>query len=171
MPNWSKGVLKIRGKKKNLLMFLHDGIERYGCPFLPKTDEYTLYPLDIQTDECGDIFVSETDDKNHSWLYIKNTRRCFIEKNIEWHWSGDNSEADLEREYIQCLDIKQAWCIEAENFKNLSKKYKVDFRITAYECGMEFSQQIEVIKGEITINKEQKYDNYQWEAYDPRLGG
>lgn len=32
MPNWCKGVLKVRGKKKDLLNFLNNGIERWGYP-------------------------------------------------------------------------------------------------------------------------------------------
>ena len=40
-----------------------------------------------------------------------------------------------------------------------------------FECGMQFVQEVEVIKGNITLDKIIGYDDYNWEAYDPRLGG
>ena len=172
MPNWCKGVLKIKGKKKDLLTFLNNGIERYGYP-RDENDEYTKYPLNVETDEWGDVFVNYTDKKNNSWLYFKDSRRCFIEECIEWYWDTSNVE-DLEEEYIKCLDIKQAWSLEPDYFKEISQKYNVDFRMTGFECGGCFTQEIEIIKGEITLNKVNEYkewEQYQWEVYDPRLGG
>lgn len=164
MPNWCEGVLKVRGKKKDLLNFINNEIVRYGYP-RTETDGYSLYPLDVKFDEFGDLFIEETDEKNHSWLYFNNSRRLFIEKNVEWHfWNEDEDE-------LQVLDIKQAWRIDEDYFVDISKKYNIDFKIMAFECGMCFSQEIEVIKGELTQNKENTYDDYNWEVYDPRLGG
>ena len=82
MPNWCKGVLKVRGKKKNLLNFLNNGIERYGYPRYVN-DDYTKYPLGVKIDDWGCYFVEKTDSEHDSWLYIKDSRRCFIEENIE----------------------------------------------------------------------------------------
>lgn len=163
MPNWCKGVLKIRGKKENLINLIQNEIERYGFPSTP--DSYTKYPLDLKIDEYGDIFVDHTDNEHHSWLYFKDSRRLFVEENIEWFFSND------EEEEIQALDIKQAWNLESEYFAELSKKYNVDFRMTGFECGCCFIQEIEVIKGKITIDNATQPENYSWIAYDPRLGG
>ena len=164
MPNWCEGVLKVRGKKKDLLNFINNEIVRYGYP-RTETNDYTLYPLDVKFDEFGDVFIEETDEKNHSWLHFNNSRRLFIEKNVEWHfWTEDEDE-------LQVLDIKQAWRIDEDYFVDISKKYNIDFKIMAFECGMCFSQEIEVIKGELTQNKKNTYDDYNWEVYDPRLGG
>lgn len=166
MPNWCKGVLKARGKKKDLLNFLNNGIERCGYPIDANYD-YTKYPLGVKIDDWGCYFVEKTDSEHDSWLYIKDSRRCFIEENIEWYLEDleDNDEE------ICYLDIKQAWRLEPDYFKEISKIYNVDFRIMGFECGMQFVQEIEVIKGNITLNKVTKYDDYNWEAYDPRLGG
>lgn len=172
MPNWCKGVLKVRGKKKDLINFLNNGIERYGWP-RDEEGEYTKYPLNAETDEFGDTFVNQTDKEHDSWLYFKDSRRCFIEDNINWYWDSSEDE-ELEEEYIQCLDIKQAWRLEPDYFKETSEKYNVDFRMKGFECGYCFTQEIEVIKGEITLNQVnsyKEYQEYQWNVYDPRLGG
>ena len=116
MPNWCKGVLKIRGKKENLINLIQNEIERYGFP--STTDSYTKYPLDLKIDEYGDVFVNHTDNEHNSWLYFKDSRRLFIEENIEWYFD------DYDEEEIHVLDIKQAWRLEPEYFVELSKKYK-----------------------------------------------
>lgn len=170
MPNWCEGVLKIRGKKKDLIKFINEGIERYGHP--GTEDGYTKHPLNVETDEFGDLTLKETDEEHNSWLCLKDSRRCFIEKNVCWYWNN-HSEEDLEKEYIQCLDIKQAWRLEPDYFKAISKKYNIDFKIIGIECGIGFLQEIEVIKGEM-IYKEKVFENYkefEWDVYDPRLGG
>ena len=172
MPNWCKGVLKVKGKKKDLLRFINEGIERYGYPRDEK-DEYTKYPLNVETDEYGDTFVNYTDEENNTWLYFKDSRRCFIEDSINWIWDS-SEEAELEEEYIQCLDIKQAWRLEPDYFKEISKEYNIDFRMKGFESGCCFTQVIEIIKGVITINlvnEYKDYKEYQWDVYDPRLGG
>lgn len=52
-----------------------------------------------------------------------------------------------------------------------SKYCSVELFIFATESGMEFCQEIEVINGEITIDREVPYSNFVWEAPDPRIGG
>ena len=166
MPNWCSGVLKVRGKKKDLLNFLNNGIERYGYP-RDENNEYTKYSLDAQIDEFGDIFCKKTDSEHNSWLYFKDSRRLFIEKNIEWYFYNDEED----EEEIQVLDIKQAWRLDSDYFVKISKKYNVDFRMIGFECGMAFNQEIEVIKGKLILDKVYEYGDYNWEVYDPRLGG
>lgn len=168
MPNWCKGVLKVRGKKKDLLNFINNGIERLGWPRIE--EEYTNYPLNIEEDEYGDLFIPETDQEHHSWLYFKDSRRLFIDENVQWYWN-DDTEEELEEVYVQCLDIKQAWNLEPEYFKKISKEFELDFKIIGLECGCQFSQEIEVINGEITKYEENEYEDYNWEVYDPRIGG
>ena len=168
MPNWCSGVLKVRGKKKDLLNFLNNGIERHGYP-RDESYEYTKYPLDAELDKFGDVFCKETDDEHHSWLYFKDSRRLFVDKNIEWYFSSNEDE-----EIIQVLDIKQAWCIDADYFVKISKQYNVDFKLMCFEQGCQFVQEIEVVKGNIKKNKTKdykRYKNYAWSVYDPRLGG
>ena len=79
-----------------------------------------------ELDEFGDVFCKETDSEHSSWLYFKDSRRLFIEKNIEWYF--DYSEED-DKEEIKVLDIKQAWDVDTNYFVKISKKYNVDFKL------------------------------------------
>lgn len=163
MPNWAEGVLKVRGTKEKILEFLKNGIAY--CDFLPEIKDGAfvekVVPRDrpFREDEY-EIVVENTDD-----LWIKGTRRMFINSDtVEGYWD------DTEKEII-CIDVKQAWGISAENLKELSKTYGLDFRIFATECGMEFCQLVEVINGEITKDDEITFDDFKWEAPDNRIGG
>ncbi len=46
-----------------------------------------------------------------------------------------------------------------------------DIKIFTFECGMEFTQEIEISKGEIIKNACYEYDDYQWEVPFSNLGG
>ena len=69
------------------------------------------------------------------------------------------------------LPIKQAWGFEPDDFIYISKTYNLDLRITGFERGMGFDQEIEVINGEITLDKSTDYNDYWWECPCPTLGG
>lgn len=168
MPNWSEGVLKIRGKKQDIENFIRNGIDYQDYRYEPAVDEKGKVSLKqsanardcpIEVDEW-EITVKNTVD-----LHIKGTHRMFItSKNIECWWH----EKEIEIVY---LDIQQAWAVSAEQLQDLSKKYNLDFKIFATEMGMEFCQDIEVVGGQIIKDNEIKFDDFMWEAPDPRLGG
>ncbi len=164
MPNWCEGVLKVRGTKEKILEFLKNGIAycdyRYDFKDNGKCEEIKV-PRDcpFKEDEWEIII------KNTRGLWIKDTRRMFITSDtIENYWNDSETE-------IICLDVKQAWAIVSENLQELSKTYGLDFRIFATEMGMEFCQLVEVIGGKITRDEEIKFDDFNWEAPDNRLGG
>ena len=69
------------------------------------------------------------------------------------------------------LPVQAAWALESTPYEEMSKKYGLDFRFYGYERGMEFNQEIEVIDGETTIDREIKFKDYWWECPDPELGG
>ena len=72
---------------------------------------------------------------------------------------------------IIILPVEAAWALESEPYEEMSKKYGLDFRFYGYACGMEFNQEIEVVNGEVTIDREILFDDYFWECPDPTLGG
>ena len=165
MPNWCEGVLKVRGTKEKILEFLRNGIKYSDCKYGCKDGEFTEMevPRDcpFEYDEY-DIFIKNTKD-----LWIKGTRRMFITSNtIEDYFC--NNKTGIE---TICIDVHQAWAIVADNLKELSKTYGLDFRIFATERGMEFCQLVEVIGGKITRDEEITFDNFVWEAPNPYLGG
>lgn len=70
------------------------------------------------------------------------------------------------------LEVKQAWGIDVQELLvEHSKNYHIDFNIYASESGMEFEQYITVINGELVKNEEKEYNDFQFEAINPSLGG
>lgn len=53
----------------------------------------------------------------------------------------------------------------------ISKKYNLDFKIYAYERGMQFNIDFEVHKGEVIKCNEIQFDDYIWECTNPNIGG
>lgn len=162
MPNWCEGVLKARGKKKDLFKFLNYGIERLNYK---KGPDFSLeeIPLGLKVDE--EFGEYELTEESIGWLHIKDTRRCFLDS-LHW-WLPDDEEEVV----IRCIDIKQAWRLEVEQFANISRKYHIDFKIKGYESGGQFSQEFEILDGNITKYEEKQYENWWWDVDDPRLGG
>lgn len=165
MPNWCRGVLKVRGSVENVSKFLLEGIDYNDyqyTPIISKDGTTTLEEIAIPREKVK----KEIDDQGvcitcTEGLYIKGTRRMFI----------SSDDIDCYRTDLIFIDVEQAWCIEAKDLAKISSKYGVDLRIFATESGMEFCQEIEVINGEITIDREVPYSDFVWEAPDPRIGG
>jgi hypothetical protein len=166
MPNWCEGTLKIRGSKENIIRFAKECITG--------TNGWKIKSFDLKNGgyELGknDDFNVEIDDyelyiHNTMDTHIEGTRRMFIQQeNISWYWNEVKDE-------VVSVDVQQAWGIDVDNLVNLSKKYNLDFKIYAFEAGMQFNQDVEVIKGEVIKNQEITFDDYQWECINPNLGG
>ena len=69
------------------------------------------------------------------------------------------------------MKVRQAWDFPEEEWTEISKKYDVDLRLYGIERGMQFCQELEIIKGEVKLSKEKKYKNWDWECPFPYLGG
>lgn len=151
MPNWCEGTLKVRGTKKNLTEFVLKGLK--PVDFLGGMKEL------LKFDKYGDVSSKET-------CWVEGTRRGFIE-GLDVYFS----EFEDEGNEIICLDYKQAWGIDTEQLLDICKKYNLDMKIYAFEMGMEFNQDIEIVNGEIIKDNEIKFDDYGWECVCPRLGG
>lgn len=164
MPNWCKGNLKIRGEKENIIKFLKEGTSLLEGYFFPKEIE-----TEIELNECDEIIIKNIDKHNGiETLYIKGTRRNFIDP-IENEIYIHNTD---EEEAVICLeDFKAAWGIDAEALRVISKRYDIDFKIYAFESGMEFNQDVEIIKGKIVKDEEIKFKDYVWECIEPNIGG
>lgn len=100
-------------------------------------------------------------------LYIKETRRHFLKPDCTYiAWFNQNQD-----EQIIVIPLKAAWGIDANALRVISKRYNIDFKIYAFECGMKFNQDIEIIKGIVKVDDEIKYDNYYWDCIEPDVGG
>ena len=164
MPNWCEGNLKIRGEKENIIKFLKEGTSLLEGYFFPKEIE-----TEIELNECNEIIIKNIDKHNGiETLYIKGTRRNFIDP-IENEIYIHNTD---EEEAVICLEnFKAAWGIDAEALRVISKRYDIDFKIYAFESGMEFNQDVEIIKGKIVKDEEIKFKDYVWECIEPNIGG
>ncbi|WP_109083237.1 hypothetical protein [Aggregatibacter kilianii] len=145
MPNWCVGDLKIRGETNDITRFLTECIE--GCEF--------------KIDELGTLEI-----KNIRGQVIKGARRVFCDNPneiIEGY--------ELENGYIVVVPISAAWVLSPPEMIELSKKFNVDFRFYGFEWGNAFNQELEIIKGELTLDKCIEFKNYIWECPMPYLGG
>ena len=148
MPNWAEGSLKLRGRSENIASALKQML---------LNDTVTL------EDEWDGTLLKF--NNTAPYFYINETRRAFIEQ--------EQIEVWLEDEFciVELNNFKQAWSAIPENYQEISIKFNVDIKIFTFECGMEFTQEIEISKGEIIKDVCYKYDDYQWEVPFSNLGG
>ena len=148
MPNWAEGSLKLRGKCENIASALKEML---------LNDTVTL-----EEEWDSDLLVF---NNTAPYFYINKTRRAFINQNQIEVW--------LEEEFciVELDNFQQAWSAIPENYQEISSKFDVDIKIFTFERGMEFTQEIEISKGEIIKNVCSNYDDYQWEVPFSNLGG
>ena len=149
MPNWIEGTLKIRGNDNDIRSFIENGLKPCAGRYENDPDHF------VQKIGNDEYFIA-------SGTYIDNSRRMFV---------ADDCKIFLFEDNIYYLPIKQAWGFELDDFIYISKTYNLDLRITGFERGMGFDQEIEVINGEITLDKSTNYNDYWWECPCPTLGG
>ena len=148
MPNWAKGSLKLRGKSENIASALKEML-------LSNT-------VTLEVEYNGDLLIFNSKDP---YFYINGTRRAFIDQKQIEVW--------LEEEFctVELDNFKQAWSAIPENYQEISNNFDVDIKIFTFECGMEFTQEIEISKGKIIKIVCNEYDDYQWEVPFSNLGG
>lgn len=159
MPNWIEGTMKLRGKREDITRFFREGLEPSNWP-RPEDREN-------QVVENGDDKYLDFSFRNEP--HIIGTRRAFITD------SGVEMEKD---EGIVCVDIKQAWSFNAtsdssdiKEWKSISDKYNIDIRLFGIECGIEFTQEIIIIRGKEVIENVKQYEDWKWECPFPNMGG
>lgn len=148
MPNWAKGSLKLRGKSENIASALKEMLLNNTVTLEDERDGTLLK------------FNSTT-----PYFYINKTRRAFIDQKQIEVWLEENFCI------VELDNFKQAWSAIPENYQEISSKFDVDIKIFTFECGMEFTQEIEISKGEIIKNVCYEYDDYRWEVPFSNLGG
>lgn len=149
MPNWCTGVLKVRGKKENVLSLLAE-----FAPF-----------LDVESDDETINIISN--DKIH---VFNGVRRAMLQASL-----NEELYFDHESEVILIFDnVEIAWGMAAKEhgWCEMSKKHDIDFRWHGFEQGMRFHQDTEIIKGELKKDFAHEYDgNYEWDCVHPNWGG
>lgn len=123
---------------------------------------------EVKINEFEELIIINKDlENNINTLYIKETVRNFIKLTSEEIYIYGNDKD----EQLVCVDYKSAWGIDADELVGISKEYNIDFKIYAFERGMEFNQDIEIIKGEIIKDNKIEFVNYIWDCINPEIGG
>lgn len=154
MPNWCEGTLRIRGTIENLRKFIENGLEPIDSMGEPEK------PLVVCADETS-LFAER------SGLYhIKGSRRHFVEDD----YFAANVKNPGETA-VMAVNMKAAWKIDVQSLRDLCEEFLIDMRIQGFEQGMEFSQIIEIVNGQVVKNEEIKYENWTWDCPCPKMGG
>lgn len=171
MANWAKGYLRVKGSRENILRFIKNEMsyvaevigEKYGI-IEEKIDNF-----DVDSDELfirvnSYAFKSATEKVYFPRVYIEGTHRNFITEDIDCFFNDGENIAIFP-------GFEAAWGVESEPYVEKSKKYDLEIKIDVYEKGMQFSQYIYVANGELLMDEERKYDNWNWDCPCPDYGG
>lgn len=150
MTNWCAGTLRVRGRQKDLQNFVLKGLK--PCDLFKKEH------AKLELDEFGCVNCSET-------CWIEGTTRGFVHDLNVYFEEDDDSTQTI------ALDAEFAWAISSEELLKVCQKYHVDMRIYAFERGMEFNLEIEIINGKITKDSYFAFQDYTWECICPHIGG
>ena len=159
MPNWIEGTLKLRGKQEDIRRFFREGLQPSNWP---KPEDRVGQIIDRS--EENELYF-EFNREPH----IVGTRRAFI---------TDESAYMSEESGVVCVNVKQAWAFcagpnsnDLETWEDISDKYDVDIKLYGIERGMEFTQEIIILRGEKPIVNERQYENWDWDCPFPNMGG
>lgn len=157
MPNWCEGTFKVRGTKEDVKKFLLEALNPISDGLLGQIP----VEKEVEEDEWG-LNIRAKDG-----FHIKGTRRNFIVDDICFEFAEEETNLKV------CVleGFKAAWEIDPAPLAVLSKRYNVDIKIYAFECGVEFNQDIEIHKGEVIKDLVIEFDDYKWECINPNIGG
>lgn len=155
MPNWCQGTLKVRGEYDNLKAFLENALDE--CSYYGNPPEGPLLEV-AETPEYADITLRRM-------AHLKNTSRGFVEEDTDILL-----EKKTEKQII-FLAAQFAWDIKTEELQRLSQEYGVDLKITAFEQGVQFERDIEIVQGFVCLDSTKKYQDYAWMCPCPTVGG
>lgn len=163
MPNWCTGDLKVRGKYKDIKKFLSKELVNLGGDvFNRKYEELIMEESDYE------LSVSA----GNQGLWFRNAYRSYFENGFDIYIDCDDEENKEEMIITANLgELQTAWGTDTKALTKLSEQYNLDFKIYAYEKGMEFNIDFEVHKGKVIKNDEIKFDDYVWECTNPEIGG
>ena len=151
MPNWCAGTLRVRGRQKDLQNFVLKGLK--PC------DIFGNEHIKLELDELGYVCCNEK-------CWIEGTTRGFVnDLDVYFEEEEDDSIQTI------AIDAEFAWNINSEELLKVCQKYHVDMRIYAFEQGMEFNLEIEIINGKITKDSYFAFQDYKWECICPNMGG
>lgn len=168
MPNWIEGNMKVRGTQKDLFKFF--------------SEAFTFYKLE-RIEESGKIDIFEVEDKtaikidsdDESYAEIKIPEGCWLKGSCRSFVSDDSyiylEDIESGEQITVCIPLKQAWGWNIDDYIKLSRDYNVDIKCIGWEKGMAYKGEVEVVRGQKPIYKETEYDDWNWDAECPNMGG
>ena len=198
MPDWATGTIKIRGTRENILKFCQEELSERANPANIKDEgarqvEWELDLADSDYDH-GDLIATVHNDPSLC-IWFKDSRRNFIEMDTEvpYYWDMENDgetyattfmfyKLPKESDYCVVFPFMAAWGVDEDYYAEMSKKYKLSFRVYTVEQGMGFFSEFIAENGEVTplssgpnMEKEwnplNTYGQFVWECPFPFLGG
>lgn len=145
MANWCVGILKIRGKWSDIERFINNELENSKN--------------NLSYDYGSDGFFIDFDGSMPF-----NFTKGFVSK-VNWY-------IDLsKRDQILAMKSHFAWDVDTSALEQMSQSYNIDFKIFAFEKGMEFNRNIEIVNGYAITTDVIKFEDYAWDCIDPTIGG
>lgn len=146
MPNWCEGTLKVRGTLESVRRFMEEGIAWPQSGLVVK-------------DYNGELEFSSS-SKGEQWI-----------KGTECHFITCDEYMYFYEGHTLFLHFKAAWNVSASDLKTVCQTYGIDMKVQAFERGMQFSQLVEIVGGEVVKDEYIDYDDYDWDCPCPTLGG
>ncbi len=177
MPNWCAGNIRFRGKKEDIKRFLEENIIFCISELKDNTVATLEKPAIVELDDdYGFILISPWEDWKHSWIYIKDTHRNFLNlfETAERNYPVQFIQNENNRCVVVFDNFRAAWNIDPEPYLEHAKNYNIDIRIVGFEQGGGFDQDIIIENGELTRNRCKNYGDYYyylWESTMPYMGG
>jgi len=163
MPNWCEGYLKIRGKREDLINFIENEILLMECFH---ADDIKEENIELGFYDFEYYFGYDKNEKQ--FLYLKNSRRLFIE-NESISFQSDKTENAL---HYLTLHVRRAGSVINEKMLiEDSKKYHLDFNVYATERNMEIEEYLIVMGGKVAKKEKRNFYDFYFEAINPELGG
>lgn len=147
MPNWCEGNLRIRGTIKQIREFIKNAVDH---------DDVKKY---VETDTELEIYLC------NGATWIVGSHRAFIMGEIIVHAKSPKEKKSA------AFEFRSAWNVDSKILLDLAVKSGVDIRLYAFERGMEFNRNIEIIGGKLLKDKTVEFDDYDWECVCPLIGG
>lgn len=167
MANWCRGILKIRGTRENLVKFLKEDVICFSRE-KQSDGKYKSVEIPLLNVKCEEDVI-EIEEQQVDASSIKYFLKYLGGRiNDVLKHEAYKREDDM---YIVAFDFETKWGLRLESFVEFSQTYGLDIKGKFYECGMEFTQEIEVIGGTLVLWKVTKYKDYEWECENPYWGG
>lgn len=190
MPNWATGTMKIRGTKVEILRFCTEQMNELAGHIRREGNVDGKVTWDVYDDELTATVRNEPS----LFIWLKDSNRNFVDMDHEvpYCWDqrreGDAYETFFnfykmpEKDYCVVFPFIAAWGVHSDYFDQLSKEYKLTFRIYTVEQGMGFFEELVSKDGKTTeisggpsFGKDEDtkewYGRFVWECPFPFLGG